>query len=74
MLDVGLITHPYTSHNQLNWGITIPPSLKSLASSLGSTLWSSVSDPTQGYRVDYDTICNDQRKNTSNICTIPQKD
>ena len=37
-------------------------------SSLGPTLWGSVSEPTQDYRV------NDPRKSASNICTIPQKD
>ena len=69
-------SHTHTHHiiNQIGASQSPPPSLKSLASSLGSILWGSVSDPTQGYRVGSDTICNDQRKNTSHICTIPQKD
>ena len=30
MFDVGLITHPYTSHNQSNWAITHKESHKKL--------------------------------------------
>ena len=72
MPDVGLITHPHTSHNQSNWGITIPP-LKSLKSLLGPNLWGSVSTPIRGYWADSDTICNNPRKSASHICAIPQK-
>ena len=43
-------------------------------SSLGPTLWGSVSESIQDYRAGSDTICNDPRKSFSYICAIPQKD
>ena len=65
-------THTYHAINQI--GASQFPPLKSLTSSLGPTLWGSVSEPTRDYRADSDTICNDLRKNASHICAIPQKD
>ena len=55
-------------------GVSQSPPLKSLTSSLGPTLWGSVSEPTRDYRADSDTICNDPRKSASHICAISQKD
>ena len=57
-----------------NIGASQSPPLKSLTSSLKPILWSSVSEPTWGYRTGSYTICNDTRKNASHICAIPQKD
>ena len=67
-------SHTHTLHtiNQI-WASQSPP-LISLTSSLGPALWSSISDPTRGYQTGSNTICNDSRKSTSNICAIPQKD
>ena len=65
-------THTYHTINQI--GASQSPPLKSLTSSLGPTLWSSVSEPTQDYRAGSDIICNDPRKTASHICAIPQKD
>ena len=73
--DVGLITHPQTSHNQsIKLVHHNPPPLKSLTSSLGPTLWGNVSELTRDYGANSDTICNDPRKSASHICVIPQKD
>ena len=55
-------THTHYTINQI--GVSQSPLLKSLTSSLGPTLWGSVSD----------NIYNDPRKSASHICTIPQKD
>ena len=65
-------THIYYAINQIGTSQSLP--LKSLTSSLGSTLWGSIFEPTRSYRADSDTICNDPRKSASHICTIPQKD
>ena len=67
-------SHTHTHHTINQIGISQSPLVKSLTSSLGRTLWSSVSVPTWSYRTSSDTICNDQRKSASHICTIPQKD
>ena len=63
--------HTPTHINQI--GALQSPPFKSLTSSLGPTLWGSVSKPTRGYQVDSDTICNNPRKSASHICAIPQK-
>ena len=65
-----LITH----HTINQIGASQSPPLKSLMFLLGSTLRSSVFEPTWGYWTVSDTICNDPKKNASYICTIPQKD
>ena len=65
-------THITESINQI--GTSQSPPLKSLTSSLGPTLWGSVSEPTRDYRAGSDTIYNDPRKSASHICAIPQKD
>ena len=65
-------THTYHTINQI--GASQSPLLKSLTSSLGPTLWGSVSEPTRDYQANSDTICNDPRKSASHICAIPQKD
>ena len=67
-------SHTHTHHTINQIGVSQSPPLKSLTSSLGSTLWGSVSEPTRDYRTGSDTICNDPRKSTSHICAIPQKD
>ena len=67
-------SHTHTHHTINQIGASQSLTLKSLTSSLGPTLWGSVSKPTRGYRVGSDTICNDLRKNASYICVIPQKD
>ena len=67
-----LHTHTHYTINQI--GASQSPLLKSLTSSLGPTLWSSVSDPTWGFWAGSDTICNDSRKDASHIYIIPQKD
>ena len=67
-------SHTHTHHAINQIGASQFPPLKSLTSSLGSTLWDSVSEPTQGYQADFDTICNDPRKNASYICAIYQKE
>ena len=67
-----LHTHTYHTINQIGISQSLP--LKSLTSSLEPTLWGSVFKLTRGYWAGSDTICNDSRKNTSHICTIPQKD
>ena len=67
-------SHTHTHHTINQIGISQSPSLKSLTSSLGPTLWGSVSEPTRDYRAASDTICNNPRKSASHICAIPQKD
>ena len=59
-------THTHHTINQI-WASQSPP-LKSLTSSLGPTLWGSVSELTRGYWASSDTICNDPRKSDSHIC------
>ena len=66
--------HTHTHHTINQIGVSQSPSLKSLTSSLGPTLWGSVSEPTRDYQPGSDTICNDPRKSASHICAIPQKD
>ena len=66
-------SHTHTHHTINQIGESQSPPLKSLTSSLGPTLWGSVSEPTRGYQVGSDTICNDPRKSASHICAIPQK-
>ena len=66
--------HTHTHHTINQIGVSQSSPLKSLTSSLRPTLWSSVSEPTRGYRISSDTICNDPRKSASHICAIPQKD
>ena len=67
-------SHTHTHHTINQIGASQSPTLKSLTSSLGPTLWSNFSEPTRGCWVDSDTICNDPRKSVSYICAIPQKD
>ena len=67
-----LHTHTHHTINQIR--ASQSPSLKSLKTSLGHTLWGSVSEPTWDYRAGSDIICNDPRKSVSHICVIPQKD
>ena len=67
-------SHTHTLHTINQIEASQSPSLKSLTSSLGPTLWSSISEPTWGFRASSDTICNDSRKNTSHIYAILQKD
>ena len=66
-----IYTIPQKDQSQLRFLVVVN---KVQTSSLGHTLWGSVSDLTRNYRADFDTICNDPRKNTSHICAIPQKD
>ena len=68
------LSHTYTHQtiNQIRASQSLP--LKSLMSLLGPTLWGSVSEPTRGYKAGSDIICNDPRKSTNYIGTIPQKD
>ena len=66
--------HTHTHHTINQTGVSQSPPLKSLTSSLGPTLWGSVSEPTRDYQAGSDTICNDPRKGASHICAIPQKD
>ena len=67
-------SHTYTHHTINQIGASQSPPLKSLMSSLGPTLWGSVSEPTWDKWAGSDTICNNPRKSASHICTIPQKD
>ena len=67
------LSHTHTHHIINQIGASQSPPLKSLTSSLGPTLWGSVSKPTWSYRASFDTICNDLRKSASHICAIPQK-
>ena len=64
-------SHTHTHHTINQIRASQSPPLKSLTSSLGLTLWGSVSELTQDYRVGSDTISNDPRKNARHICTIP---
>ena len=66
--------HAHTHHTINQTGVSQSQPLKSLTSSLGPTLWGSVSKPTRNDRAGSDTICNDPRKSASHICAIPQKD
>ena len=66
--------HTHTHHTINQIGASQSPPLKSLTSSLGPTLWGSVSEPTRDYWAGSDTICSDPRKSASHICAIPQKD
>ena len=66
--------HTHTHHTINQIGVSQSPPLKSLTSSLGPTLWGSVSEPTRDYQAGSDTICKDPRKSASHICAIPQKD
>ena len=65
-------THTHHTINQIEASQSLP--FNCLMSSLRPTLWGSVSELTQGYRVDFDTICNNPRKSVSHICAIPQND
>ena len=69
-------THHTSTHitQSIKLGVSQSPSLKSLTSSLGPTLWGSVFEPTWDYQANSDTICNNPRKSASHICAIPQKD
>ena len=67
-------SHIHTHHTINQIRASQSPVLKSLTSTLGPTLQSSVSEPTRGYRASSDTICNDPRKSASHICAILQKD
>ena len=67
-------SHTHTHHTINQIGTSQSPSLKSLTSSLGPILWTSISEPTLGYRAGSNTICNDSKKSASHICVIPQKD
>ena len=67
-------SHTHTHHKINQIRASQSPPLKSLTSSLGPTLWGSVSEPIWDYRASSDTICNDLRKSASHICAIPQKD
>ena len=67
-------SHTHTHHTINQIGASQSPSLKSLTSSLGPTLWGSVFEPTRDYWVCFDTIYNNPRKSASYICAIPQKD
>ena len=67
-------SHTHTHHTINQIGVLQSPLLKSLTSSLGPTLWGSVSEPTRDYRAGSNTIYNDSRKSVSHICAIPQKD
>ena len=67
-------SHTHTHHTINQIETSQSASLKSLTSSLGPTLWSSVSEPTWGFRAGSDTICNDSRKNASHIYAILQND
>ena len=55
-------------------GVSQSPPLKCLTSSLWPTLWGNVFEPTWGYQIGSDIICNDPRKSANYICAIPQKD
>ena len=68
------LSHTHIHHTINQIGVSQSPPLKSLTSSLGLTLWSSVTEPTRDYRAGSDTICNDPRKSVSHICAIPQND
>ena len=73
--QIYLVNTRYGTHHTINQiGVSQSPLLKSLTSSLGPTLWGSVSEPIQDYRTSSDTICNDPRKSASHICVIHQKD
>ena len=66
--------HIHTHYTiKLKIGALQSPPLKSLTSSLGPTLWGSISESTWGYRTGSNTICNDPKKSASHICTISQK-
>ena len=72
-----LDTHTHHTINQIGASQSTP--LKSLTSSLGPTLWGSISEPIRGYRPCSDTISNNPRKSVNHICAsyicvIPQKD
>ena len=67
-------SHIHTHHTINQIGALQSLSLKSLTSSLGPTLWGSVSEPTRGYWTSSDTVCNDPKKNANHICAIPQND
>ena len=67
------LSHTYTHHTINQIEVSQSPLLKSLTSSLGPTLWGSVSEPTRDYRAGSDTICNDPRKSASHIYAILQK-
>ena len=68
------LSHTHTHHTINQIGASQSPPFKSLTSSLGPTLWGSISGPTRGYRANSDTICNDLRKSASHIYAISQKD
>ena len=67
-------SHTHTHHTINKIGASQSYLLKSLTSSLGPTLWGSISESTRDYQVGSDTICNNPRKSASHICAIPQKD
>ena len=70
MPDMELITH-HTHHtiNQIGASQSLP--LKSLMSSLGLNLWGNVSEPTRGYRADFDTIhCHDPNPWNMNLKSL----
>ena len=67
-------SHIHTHHTINQIRVSQSPPLKSLTSSLGPTLWGSVSEPTQDYQAGSDTICNNPKKSASHICAIPQND
>ena len=67
-------SHTHTHHTINQIGASQSPPLKSLTSLSGPTLLGSVSETTLDYRAGSDTICNDPKKNASQICAIPQKD
>ena len=66
-------THHTLSHitQLIKLGALQSPPLKSLMSSLGLTLQSSVSEPTRGCQANSDTIYNDPRKSANYIYAIP---
>ena len=66
--------HTHTHHTINQIGVSQSLLLKSLTSSLGPTLWGSVSKSIRDYQPGSDTICNNLRKSASHICAIPQKD
>ena len=65
-------THTHHTINQIEASQSLP--FKCLMSSLKPTLWGSVFELTRGYRANFDTICNNPRKNIGHICAIPQND
>ena len=67
-------SHTHTHHTINKIGASKYPPVEYLTSSLGPTLWESVSKPTWGYWTGFNTKCNDSGKSVSHKCAISQKD